>query len=500
MNQRQRTQLFQTYWQQRVSDAQAITPGQKVALIEQLRREARGETERPGYLRMPRVGGRTILLPVNHPLIAAALEGRRVSMGGAVVESERPASMGARAQNLSTPQKLALLGGSGIVAMLLICAMMIAVTRRNQDSTLAAMPTGSPSVTPTGTPTPSPTPTVAATPALTVTAVPTALVATPTPYAIALGTLGGEAAPQGNDPASVEVAGYSYVLAAGGVTNGQWQPVGAEWLAGTQLRRVVAIPWEPEVADVIAALRPGEVLRLRLRSGEIIKYRVSEVQRQQRQQIEVMAVRTPSLAIILHSEPAAERWIVIADAVQEPQDFSVYTAAPGSGDPGGAPPAVDAPLVPTLVPDAPAVGEQTIVTDTQTITNTAAGLVLTITGCTRAEQIGEQEPPAKQDFLLCDVRFTALAGRGNVAFSAESLAVTEEEWMTANVDWWPPSMAVTRALRSGTLAPGSSTSGRIAGTVLRASSSPVSRSPSRPVVVWEQAGSRYLIQVAAPAP
>ena len=494
MNQRQRVQLFQAYWQQRVSEAQAITPGQKKALIEQLRREAKGETDRPGYLRMPRIGGRTILLPVNHPLIAAALEGRRVSMGGALVEAEQPVSIGGRAQNLSTPQKIALLAGGLLAFMLLMCGFM-SMLSGGKERALAAAPTAS--TTPSATPDPSPSPSATAT-AIAATPV---VEATPTSYAIALGTLGGEAAPNGNDPASIEVAGYSYVLAAGGIKNGQWQPVGAEWLAGTHLRRVVTVPWEPEVAEAIAALRPGEVLRMRLRSGEIVKYRVTEVQRQQRQQIEVLAARTPSLALVLHGEPAAERWVVIAEAVQEPQDFTVYTAAPeGGAGVGSAPPSGAA--VPTLTPSIPTTPteEETIITDTQTITNTAVGLVLTVTGCTRAEQIGEQEPPNKQDFLLCDVRFTALPGSGNVAFSAESLAVTEEEWITANVDWWPPSVAVTRALRSGTLSPGNSTSGRIAGTVLRASSSPIRRSNSRPVVVWEQAGLRYLIQVTAPAP
>ena len=503
MNQRQRVQMFRSYLQQRFELADAMTPGQKLEVIEQLRKEARGEVEgHPNALRMPKEGGGTILLPTNHDLVQAALDGRRVSMGGTTIEAQQSAaSLSERMEALPTAAKLGVLAAIFILPLLLLCALMNLMGGEEEPAlAMEITPTLEPTLTVTALLTPTLTiePIIAATQVVTV----TAPLPSPTPYAIALGTLGGEAGSSGNDPASIEVAGYTWVLAAGSVANGQWLPVGAEWLAGTQLRRVVAVPYEPDVATTISELRGGEVIRLRLRSGEIAKYKVSEVRRQQRQQIEVLAERTPSLVLLLHSEPSAERWVVLAEAVQQPQEFTVYTAGVDSSAPA---PVVPTAALPTLVPgavpgDDPSLSQPTeIVTDSRTIRSEATGLELTIKRCQTAEQIGEEEPPSKQAFLICDVTLTALAGHVSVPFSAEALAITEQDWITSNIDWWPPSVGVTRALSSGgTLSAGRSTQGRIAGLVARVGS--FLGSSGQPVVVWEQAGRRYLIQVAADAP
>ena len=506
MNQRQRTQMFRSYLQQRFTQADAMTPGQKLEVIEQLRKEARGDVAgHPNALRMPKEGGGTILLPTHHDLVQAALEGRRVSMGGTTIEAQQGAtSLSERMEALPTPAKLGVLAAIFILPLLFVCGLMNLVGGDEEPAVAAleATPTLEPTLTLTVPITPTLTlePTIAVTQVVTV----TAPLPSPTPYAIALGTLGGEAGASGNDPASIEVAGYTWVLAAGSVANGQWLPVGAEWLAGTQLRRVVAVPYEPDVAASMSELRGGEVIRLRLRSGEIAKYKVSEVRRQQRQQIEVLAERTPSLVLLLHSEPSAERWVVQAEAVQAPQEFTVYTA--GMADAGSGPaPVVPTAALPTLVPgtvlgdDSEAIAPTEIVTDTRTIRSEETGLELTIRRCQTAEQIGEEEPPSKQAFLICDVTLSALEGHVSVPFSADALAITEEDWITSNIDWWPPSVSVTRALASGgTLSAGRSTRGRIAGLVARGSS--FFGSSGQPVVVWEQAGRRYLIQVTAEAP
>ena len=60
----------------------------------------------------------------------------------------------------------------------------------------------------------------------------------------------------------------------------------------------------------------GDEIILRLRSGEVVKYTLVDVQRVQRYEIEIMNSLTPSLVVILHSERSGERWVLVADAVQ----------------------------------------------------------------------------------------------------------------------------------------------------------------------------------------
>jgi hypothetical protein len=490
MNARQQRQLFSEYWLHRVREAEAITPGQKLALLDALDRETDGQDDaKPGQVRVPREGGGSVLLPADHALVQAALAGRPVAAGGTVIRNAAPATPGERLQGMGDGQKVATLAAIALIPLLIVGLLLFG---RNRSSALAAaLPTAMPTVTatPTGTPPPMEVP-VVITEVITVTPQPERVVATPTPFSIAL--MSGEAAPSGNDPASVELGGFSYILATGQVANGVWQPQGAEWLAGTALRRVVAVPFEPEIANAVAATRPGAVIRLRLRSGEITKYRVVEVRRQQRQEIEVLADRAPSLVVVLHGEPTAERWVVIAEAIQEPQAFTVYTA-PTSTDSTTTQPA------PSPVPQATVITTAwaTTITSTHTITHTEAGLVLDVGQCERAERIGETTPPRNnQQFMTCTVTLTALESvTGTVPFSGETLAITEEAWITTQLDWWPPAVTVSRALRSGTLVAGHATTGRIAGIVNQASSSPIGGRRSQPTLVWEQAGQRYLIHI-----
>lgn len=454
---------FERYWQERVQRADAITPGEKLTLVAALERELNVE----GRLPLPSGPAR---IPVDHPIVAAALTGQPVSMGGSVVTST-PA-VGERLQALPVAAKVALLGVIGLLPILLALLLM-----RSGDAAAAPLPT--PTVTPTvqSTPTPWVTPTSIASA--------TPLLPTATPYSISL--VSGDAPSHHNDPASIELAGHSYILATGRVQNGSWLPSGAEWLEGTLLRRVVALPFEPELVESLGAMRTGAVIQLRLRSGEVVKYRVSAIERRQRQQIELLAGRAPSLLVILAGEAGPERWVVLADAIQQPTHF--IESAP-STDSGLLMPRGEANVDPT-------VEEARIITSTRTMTNPAAGLTLTVEGCERVAMIGQQEPPSNnQRFMICDVTLAALQSNdGPVEYSGQYLAVTEASWWAELADWWPQSVAVSRALRSGTLNPGGESRGRIAGTVSEGGGSLLSRNRSEPILLWQQAGLEIQILV-----
>ena len=80
-----------------------------------------------------------------------------------------------------------------------------------------------------------------------------------------------------NDPVSVEFGGVAYELTRSKLENGEWSPVLAEWLDGSELRRVVAVPYSQEVGQAVARLKYGDILRLRLSSSEVVEYRLVDI-------------------------------------------------------------------------------------------------------------------------------------------------------------------------------------------------------------------------------
>lgn len=472
---RDQTTAFERYFAQRVARAKAITPGQKKELIEQLRRELEEEG------RVPLSSG-PVKIDTSHPIVCAALEGRAVTMGGKVIQKKTDGSISDRMQNLSAPAKIAVMIAIFLLPVMIMGLIMFGRADASEviEATLTSTPTPTPTITlsptevysPTVAPT---TPTVMPTPS------PIIIEVTPTPYAFALTE--GEAPNSNNDPASIEIAGFSYILSTGKVKNGIWSPAGAEWLAGSELRRVIGLPYEPTLANVLAQIRPGLVIKLRLRSGEIVKYKIAETLRVGRQQIEFLAEKTPSLAVILYGEASPERTVVIANAVQEPADFTIYSAS----GPTEEVPVIESgsPAIPTLVPTT----TETIITDTRTITNTHSGLRVAVNDCNQAERIGGQEPPnKKQKYYVCDITVTALEqteGTG-VSYSQEAFGITDDSEIENTIDWLPPPIpAVSEALGNGHLTAGDSKSGRIAGLI----------QTSSPVLVWQQAGLRIIIEL-----
>ncbi len=265
---------FNRYFDQQITRAKAITPGQKKELIEQLRQELSSEG------RIPLPTGPVKVDP-NHPIVRAALDGRPVTMGGKLIKKKKADTVSERLQELPTPAKIGLMVMIFLLPLIIIGSLIF--MGGAEDEIVVELPTALPTSTPTAVATITPT-AVDSTPAPTATLPsPTAVVVvvTPTPYAFTLTS--GSAPKEQDDPASLEMAGFSYILGVGKVQNGVWQPNGAEWLANSELRRVIALPYEANLANAVNQVRAGNVIKLRLRSGEIVKYKISERLRVQRQ-------------------------------------------------------------------------------------------------------------------------------------------------------------------------------------------------------------------------
>jgi hypothetical protein len=455
---REQREVFEQYFRWQAGRAGAVTPGQMLDLVRELRKRAQEQGEFPLG---PQTRGK---LPPNDPMVKAVLAGEDVSVGGrrVVQKSTRPGG-------LRAVIALAAFLIPVVIAMFLLMARGRGRAQAAPTPTPLSLPPGL-AASPTA---PAPVGAAATATSLplfaagmpTATAIPTT---TASGYAVVLGLE--EAAAGANDPASLEIAGNTFALGMGKPQAGVWQPTGgAEWLAGTELRRVIAIPVTDALAAAVARLRAGDEIRLRLRSGEVVRYQVGDVVRVKRHQIEVLAGRNPSLVVVLYGERAGDRTVVIAEAVQE-EAFAVYTPVPGP--------------LPT-----PATTTATqIITTATVVTNEVAGLVLEVSPCNRVARVGDQQPPkTSQQFMVCPVRLRAL--RDGAQYSGQSLAVTEKDWFLGAVGWWPPTVALPTAIGEGALMTGEEVSGKVAGIV---SKSALARR-SEPVLVWEQSGIQYII-------
>lgn len=119
--------------------------------------------------------------------------------------------------------------------------------------------------------------------------------------------------PAGVYPIGVELTGgWIFSLDPSTMVNGHWQPKGGEWLNGTVVRRVIALPWSRQIEAVVKSFAPGDEIRLIFNNKQTIVYKVSEVKQVAVSDTSVLTDTRPSVAIILYQPNSTQRWVVIA--------------------------------------------------------------------------------------------------------------------------------------------------------------------------------------------
>lgn len=105
--------------------------------------------------------------------------------------------------------------------------------------------------------------------------------------------------------------GWYFPLERSTLINGEWQPRTSEWLQGSELRRVVALPWNPQTEAVIKTFQVGDGVELYLNNNETLKYRVYSIEQVAKTDTGIYSDRDPSLAIILYQGKDPNRWVII---------------------------------------------------------------------------------------------------------------------------------------------------------------------------------------------
>lgn len=106
--------------------------------------------------------------------------------------------------------------------------------------------------------------------------------------------------------------GWQFQLGRSTMRNTIWTPVQGEWLEGTEVRRVVALPWNRQTEAVVRSFQAGDEVELQLSNADLLRYTVEWVEQVPVEDTTIYTGNTPSLVIILYDgeEEAAERWVV----------------------------------------------------------------------------------------------------------------------------------------------------------------------------------------------
>jgi hypothetical protein len=114
-------------------------------------------------------------------------------------------------------------------------------------------------------------------------------------------------------PVGLELpGGWHFAIQRGQIVDGKWTPLRPEWLAGTEVRRVVAIPWSRQVEAVVKTLEPGDIIKLEMSNGDLFGYKVESVSQVPASDASILNDAKPSLALILYASGVDNRWVVFA--------------------------------------------------------------------------------------------------------------------------------------------------------------------------------------------
>jgi len=119
----------------------------------------------------------------------------------------------------------------------------------------------------------------------------------------------------GNLPYPVAMSlpgGLNFNLGRGAIAEGEWNPNGPEWLAGTEVCRWVAIPWSRQLEAVVRTLTREDAIELVMSNDDRLKYNVFAIQELTLAEMQALDQNSPCLLLVLAEQDTEKRWVVTA--------------------------------------------------------------------------------------------------------------------------------------------------------------------------------------------
>jgi hypothetical protein len=105
--------------------------------------------------------------------------------------------------------------------------------------------------------------------------------------------------------------GQTFTLRMGTVTDGSWTPKGAEWLAGTEVPRWLALPWNDRLESAVLAYKINAPISLHMSNGDILVYRFESALEIPKGGMSAFHANTTDLLIILAKPGASTTRLVL---------------------------------------------------------------------------------------------------------------------------------------------------------------------------------------------
>ncbi len=108
--------------------------------------------------------------------------------------------------------------------------------------------------------------------------------------------------------------GEEFSLGEGNLRDGNWAPLRAEWLSGTEISRWVALPWNSELEEEIKELETGDQINLTMSNSDVVVFKVSSINRMTIQELMLSDATKPSLLVMLYNDQNADEsyWVITA--------------------------------------------------------------------------------------------------------------------------------------------------------------------------------------------
>jgi hypothetical protein len=107
--------------------------------------------------------------------------------------------------------------------------------------------------------------------------------------------------------------GLSFNLGKGSLDEeGRWEPLGPEWLEGTEICRWIAIPYSRQLEAVVRTFNREDQIELIMSNNDSLTYTVNSINQLSLEEMQKIDSSSPCMMLVLAQADTEKRWVVTA--------------------------------------------------------------------------------------------------------------------------------------------------------------------------------------------